>query len=150
MPASKTPDSNLQYHPTPSETLRARSVIDPLSRHAGEDLKVRIPGEKDVTLPATSVRLLVDILTQMAAGHSVTLMSEDKYVTTQQAADFLGVSRPFVTRLLKEGAIAFTTVGTHRRIRFKDLVSYKQTMESESYKAMAELAKQAQELGMGY
>ncbi len=71
-------------------------------------------------------------------------------LTTQEAADLLNVSRPYLVRLLEEGALPFHKTGKHRRVRFRDVMKYKQQGDKTSVDAMAELAAQAQELGMGY
>lgn len=71
-------------------------------------------------------------------------------LTTQEAADLLNVSRPHLVKLLEEGVLPFHRAGKHRRVRFADLMSFKGRRDQASEHAMAELAKQAQELRMGY
>ena len=106
--------------------------------------------EETIAIPSSAFRLLNDILAEMAKGNAVTLIPVHAELTTQQAADILNVSRPFLVRLVEEGKIPCRKVGTHRRIRFQDLLQYKRHTEQERLKALEELAAQAQELGMGY
>ena len=68
--------------------------------------------------------------------------------TTQEAADLLNVSRPHLIKLLEEGAINFERVGTHRRIRFEDLMEYKHKRDNERRKALKKLTQMAQEAGL--
>jgi len=86
----------------------------------------------------------------MAQGNAVTVVPMHAEMTTQQAADLLNVSRPYLVKLLEQGELNFSKVGTHRRIRFEDLMSYKRARREQSERAMEELVKQAQEENLGY
>ena len=117
----------------------------------GETARVRvIDGDKDITLPVSALHMLVDILNNMAQGNAVTMVPVNAELTTQQAADFLNVSRPHLVKLLEEGKLPFRLVGTHRRVPFKELLAYQQISNEKSRKAADELTRQAQELGLGY
>jgi len=94
--------------------------------------------------------LLVDILTNMAEGNAVTLIPVHVELTTKQAADILGVSRPFLIRLLEEGKIPFRKVGTHRRVYFKDVQVYKIQIAKERQSVLTQLVEEAQALDVGY
>jgi excisionase family DNA binding protein len=112
-------------------------------------LRVRIEGSKQtITLPAGAVRLLAELLGHMARGNAVTLVPIHAELTTQQAADFLGVSRPFLVARLEAGDIPFRKIGAHRRVLFKDLVAYKKQMYGKRRAVLNELAALDQELGL--
>ncbi len=117
----------------------------------GESARLRlIDGETDVTVPVSAIHMLVDILNQMAQGNAVSLVPIHAELTTQQAADLLNVSRPFLVKQLEGGAIPFYKVGRHRRVRFSDLMAYREGLDQQTADAADELAAQAQELGLGY
>jgi excisionase family DNA binding protein len=103
-----------------------------------------------VEIPAAVLPLLRQLLDQIAAGNPVAVVADDAELSTQQAADSLGVSRPFLVGLLERGAIPFRKVGAHRRVRARDLMDYKRKEQAERLGALQELAAQAQELGLGY
>lgn len=103
-----------------------------------------------VELPTSALRLLVDILAELADGNAVKVVPVHAELTTKEAADLLNVSRPHFVKLLEDGVLAFHRTGKHRRVRFADLMQYKEARERASEQAMAELAQQSQELGMGY
>lgn len=105
---------------------------------------------KQITIPESALRLLIDILAQMAKGNAVTLIPVHAELTTQEAADILNVSRPYLVELLENGKIPFRKVGTRRRIYVKDLLQYKNHIDKERLKALEELSAQAQKLNMGY
>ena len=103
-----------------------------------------------IKLPASVVEMLTQMLTQMAQGKAVGLIPINAQLTTQQAADILGVSRPFVTAQMKIGKLRFHKIGTHRRIAFSDLMKYRSELAKESEDAMDALVAEAQELNLGY
>ena len=106
--------------------------------------------ETKITFPFSAIKLLLQILTQMAEGNAVTLIPIHAELTTQEAANLLNVSRPFLIKLLEKKKIPFHKVGTHRRVRFIDLLHFKTHADKVSQKALDDLVKQAQELDMGY
>lgn len=106
--------------------------------------------EVEVVLPAEAVHLLVRILTHMANGSAVTVLPVHAELTTQHAADLLGVSRPYLVRLLDEGKIPFHKVGTHRRVRAADVIAYQTQRQAKSKRMSDDLTEEAQELGLGY
>ena len=109
-----------------------------------------VPGEVTVTLPREAFDSLLEVLGQMANGNAVTIVPVHAELTTHQAAEILNVSRPYLIGLLEAGKIPHRMVGTHRRIRFTDLMAYKQQDDARRDEAVAELTRQAQDLGLGY
>jgi excisionase family DNA binding protein len=139
--------------PSAGEAALARESGRRLAGVKGRKISVVAAGNGDATpieLPAAAVELLLKVLTEMGAGNAVTLIPVHAELTTQQAAELLGVSRPFLIKLLDAGAIPYRRVGTHRRILFSDLVAYREHAKREQDAARDELAEEAQRLGLGY
>ncbi len=101
-----------------------------------------------VDLPTPAVRLLREILDQMAHGHGVALTPLHAELTTRQAADLLQVSRTHLVQLLDAGRIPCRKVGAHRRVRAADVVAYRRETESRRRSALDELTARDQELGL--
>lgn len=137
--------------PSSDDSRVAKRSSETLSRYVSHSLSVRVGTTNDeIELPEGAVRLLVDILSNMAEGNAVTLIPVRAELTTKQAADILGVSRPFLIRLLEEGVIPFRKVGTHRRVYFEDVQAYKKQVTDERESALQQLVEDAQSLDMGY
>jgi len=135
----------------------AKTSVDQLrkaSQKAGQSGKyVEITlqhSHEPLRLPSKAISLLSTIISNMAAGKSMAIILSDATVGTQEAADYLDVSRPHIVRLLENGEIPFSKVGTHRRIKVSDLVGYQKKIKATRRKQLNFLAKQAQELNLGY
>jgi excisionase family DNA binding protein len=143
--------------PTEADARRAQESLELISQFPAfgtSDLSIRIPtddqGTAEVLLPASAVRVLKDILAEMAQGRAVAVLPVQAEVTTQQAANLLSVSRPYLIGLLEHRKIPFRLVGQHRRIRIDDLLAFKRGDDEERERAADLLSADAQELGMGY
>ena len=143
--------------PTEADALLARDSSRRLAMHElGRQSSVRIQLLDDgkeaetVAVPASALRLFLHLLTEMSQGNAVTLIPSHAELTTQQSADLLNVSRPYLVKLLEDGKIPFRTVGKYRRVRFDDLMAYKRIDDEARAKILDHLAAEAQELGMGY
>ena len=110
------------------------------------EVVVRIPGQSDeepIAIPVTALRLLGSILTEMAQGNAVTLIPIHAELTTKQAADLLNVSRPYLCKLLDNEMIPHRKVGRHRRVRFADLMEYKDRVDAARSETLDELTAEA-------
>lgn len=142
--------------PTAEEVLLARECSRTLAavletRDETQQIELSTPsGSQRVMVPVSALRMLVEILTQVGAGNAVSIIPIHAELTTQEAADLLNVSRPFLVSALDRGELPFRKVGTHRRIRYEDVLTYKERIDSERKKNLEELAAQAQELNLGY
>lgn len=139
--------------PTAKESELARSSSRLLAACIGHGPTARlrvIDGEDEIEVPVSALRMLVDILANMAEGNAISIVPIHAELTTQQAADFLSVSRPYLVGLVERGALPHHKVGTHRRVYFKDLLDYRKQQMSQSKAGLDALAERAQKLGMGY
>lgn len=126
-----------------------------LSQGRKKDIQfsLRRPSRKEIiefSLSPTIVELIFRTLVHIAKGNAVTIVPFHAELTTQEAANFLNISRPFLIQLLEKGKIPFRRVGRHRRILFEDIVKYKEKSKEKSRKIREELTREAQELGLDY
>ncbi|MBL8204010.1 MAG: helix-turn-helix domain-containing protein [Blastocatellia bacterium] len=119
------------------KTKRARLIVD-----AGTTA--------EIALPPQAVQALAEALGHLAAGQDVTVTALPQEMTTQQAAEYLHVSRLFLISLLEKNELPYRKVGTHRRVLAADVIAYKNRIDAARLQTLEQLAAQAQELGMGY
>lgn len=137
--------------PNRADIDQAREAVEAL---AGIELRTSEVVVEDkahrmhAVLPVAAVRLLQDLLREMAQGHAISLVPMHAELTTQRAADALNVSRPFLVKLLETGQLPHRKVGTHRRIRFDDLMRYKHAIDAKRVAALKALTEESEELGL--
>jgi excisionase family DNA binding protein len=139
--------------PNPSEQEQAavganqlKSLPFPVER---AELSLTINGEiRRVQVPLVALQMLGEALLHMANGNAVTVAPIHMELTTQQAADILGVSRPYLVQILEEGKIPFRRPHKHRRVRLQDVLAYKEREDALRLQALDELAQMTQDLGL--
>lgn len=141
--------------PTADEVAEAGAIYRKLAfiTGSGENARLKIYGEQEETsidIPLKSLNILVDILRETSRGKAVQIVPHDAVLTTQEAAQFLNVSRPYLIKLLEEKKIPFYRTGNRRQIAFQDLQIYKQKQREESKQAMNDLAALSQEAGFDF
>lgn len=103
-----------------------------------------------VEVPVSALRLLVDILTELGEGNTVKLIPVHAEMTTQEGADLMNMSRPTFIKLLDEGKIPFHRVGNRRKVKYMDVLEYKQELDRKRLQALDELSELDQSMGLGY
>lgn len=121
--------------------LRAASTAETSATLSG-------PNGERVVLPAEVVEVLRNIVEAMAAGQAVTIAPVHQRLTTQEAADVLGVSRPTLVKLLESGEIPFEQPGRHRRVRLVDVLAYRERSSLDRRAALDRMVEIADEADM--
>jgi excisionase family DNA binding protein len=121
--------------------LRSEDGTPPrLVTSAGEQLDV----------PPALFGLLVAVAEELERGNGVSVLPLHRQLTTTEAAQLLNVSRPHVITLLERGELPFEKVGTHRRIRLADVLTYRQAQERRRREALTDMVRQGEDLGLEY
>lgn len=120
-----------------SALAKGRVVVVPRGRK-GEPVEV----------PESVVRVLAEVLDHVRRGETVRIIPDDEEITTQQAADLLNVSRPYLVGLVDRGAIPSRKVGSRRRLKLSDVLLYREIDQARRLDATKALAAEAQELGI--
>ena len=131
------------------ETERAAldQIEHALSESSGHAARLVAPDGTATDVPASLYAVLLRAVHDLSRGRGVSILPVGTELTTQQAADLLNISRPFLVRLLEAGSLPFHRVGTHRRIRLDDVLTYRRRRSAERAAVLAHLASEAQELG---
>ncbi len=140
--------------PTAKEQTAAKLSVATLkqitaSSKTEDTLVFQVEG-KSIAVPGKAIKLLERVLDEMAAGNTVEISSVSDEITTQKAAEILKVSRPHLVKLLEAGKIPFKKVGAHRRVMREDIRKYDENLREIRRKNLELLAKEAQDLGLGY
>jgi excisionase family DNA binding protein len=127
-----------------------RLATQKLGRKTSIRIQVLDDGEEveAVVVPASVLHFFQNLLTEMSQGNAVTLIPTHTELTTQQAADLLNVSRPYVVKLLDDGTLPGHTAGKYHRVRLDDLLAFKKKDDDSRAKILDELTAEAQALGM--
>jgi excisionase family DNA binding protein len=130
-----------------SETAQVVNLERYLAEKRGIPALVGPDGER-LPLPKSVYTVLSAVLREMAKGNAVAVVPVHHELTTQEAADLLNVSRPFLVSLLERQEMPYAMVGTHRRIRFADLMEYRKRRDETRSAALARLAEESAKLGL--
>lgn len=122
------------------------SVIEQLQSEQPE-IEIEETNEK-IKIPVSALKLLGDILKAMGQGKLISIVPIATEVTTQAAAEMLGCSRPHLVKLLEDGKIPFTKVGKHRRIKFDDIMKYRNRMKEQQKKHIIDIMNLDEETGL--
>ena len=148
--------SSVQPAPPDEEAMRvsAQAVVQIqsyLGHHGDGPARVRLADDlpvNEVVVPRMAVELLARVLAHLANGQGVSIVPANAELTTQQAADMLNVSRPYLIGLLDAGEVEYRKVGTHRRVLAGSLLEYKRRDDVRRREAADELSVRAQEMGL--
>lgn len=128
---------------------RDTSMLDAAEHLLRSDCEVALEAQgESVVLPIELRNLLADVVKTMRRGQAVTFASLGQQLTTQQAADLLGISRPTLIKLLEQKRIPYETPGRHRRVRLSDVLAFQELRRAEQRQTLRELAEQSQDLGL--
>jgi excisionase family DNA binding protein len=129
----------------------ALRALLPFMNKRSKFIHMQLSGSAQSTaIPREAFTIVIDVLRHVAHGEPVAVVGLDTELSTQQAADILKVSRPYLIGLLDAGAIPSRKVGKHRRVKMADLITYQQAEEQTRKERLDELTAEAQRLGLGY
>ncbi len=139
------------YLPTPeseSETRKFTELLETLQTAPSKRPALVGPHNEEIELPKEAFEVLVQVYEAMRQGLAIHVAPLNAQLTTQEAADYLGISRPTLVKLLESGAIAFTKPGRHRYVRLDDLIAYADSVRVNRAESLDELARDAEAQGL--
>lgn len=140
---------NMSLDSVISPQIEAQSIKELERILSVKDFQAKLVGAngEKITIPEPIYQVLLQVVHAMASGKAISIIPQQQELTTQQAAEFLNVSRPYLIKLLEQGEIPHIKVGSHRRVRFDDLMKYKQQRDTERSKFLDQLIAESQEMG---
>ena len=146
------------HEPSVEDIDAARTAARQLSRHNRGNRPISFTlnredaseqdKEEPISLPSNIFRILINMLVEMGNGNAVAVVPVTAELTTQQAADLLNVSRPHIIKLIDQKKIGFRMVGTHRKLRAKDVLSYRDSNDFARRDALTSMVQLDEELGL--
>ena len=135
--------------PAPDDVVRCEEILAAIDRsEMPEGATLTLTDGTSVQLPAPVVDALRGVVEAFARGHTVTIVPQHTFLTTQQGADLLGVSRPTFVKLLEDGHVPFTQPGRHRRVLLSDVLAHRDRVRRERGRALDELAAVSTDAGL--
>jgi len=131
---------------TTQETESIKKLEQILKQETSQAKLVGSNGEQ-IAIPESVYQVLCEVVHAMASGKAISVVPQNREMTTQEAADFLNVSRPYLLKLLEQGKIDFIKVGSHRRVNLQDLLKYKEQRDMKRREGMQEMTQFMQEEG---
>ncbi|AUB37244.1 putative DNA-binding transcriptional regulator AlpA [Nostoc flagelliforme CCNUN1] len=140
---------NMSLDSVISPQLEAQSIKELERILSVKDFQAKLVGAngEKITIPEPIYQVLLQVVHAMASGKAISIIPQQQELTTQQAAEFLNVSRPYLIKLLEQGEIPHIKVGSHRRVRFDDVMNYKQQRDVKRDQLLTELTQMSQEAG---
>lgn len=152
MPPTTVPEHVVRPDPSEQDELfELREQLDRIGARRGRTVaRLVSPDGTEVEIPASALAALQAVVREMAQGLTITLIPHDKELTTNEAAEILNLSRPFLIKLLDRGEIPYHRVGTHRRVRADDVLAYRELRAARRREKLRELTELSQQLAGGY
>lgn len=131
-----------------SEAQRFSELLETLASATSERPALVGPHNEEIPLPEVAFDVLVQVFEAMKQGLAIHVAPLNAQLTTQEAADYLGISRPTLVKLLESGKMAFTKPGRHRYVRLDDVIHYAESVHTQRADALDLLARDAEESGL--
>jgi excisionase family DNA binding protein len=116
--------------------------------HRTNSATLRGASGEEMLLPSEVYDVLFEVVTAMSKGQAISVVPKSQRLTTREAADFLGISRPTLVKILENGEIPFEQPSRHRRVLLSDLVAFKQRRRRSRRTTLAEMTRNAAEQGL--
>ena len=132
----------------PEQEAQSIKELERILTDEGSKAKLILANGEQIPIPESVYQALCKVVHQMALGQAIAVVPEERELTTQQAANFLNVSRPYLIKLLEQGEIPYIMVGTHRRVPFEELMKYKQQRDTKRREFLQQLVEITEEAGL--